>query len=534
MSDFMIENGILTGYRGAGGAVTVPDGVTVIGERAFAHRVSITCVTLPAGITQIGQMAFKGCAGLEEIVIPAGVHTLADYAFLGCIALTRVTLPASLHTLGNGVFSGCRALADVTLPHGLQALGCGVMQYCKSLTAVRIPDAVREMPDRAFLGCSALADVKFPVGLTAIGIDAFALCHALTRVTLPAGLERIGRTAFFGCSTLRELHVPATVTRIGERAFTGNDSLHLCIHIDSIRQLSMQDKAHAVLGYFACHDRFPFTEADAAYYTRFFKRQRSVMLPTLCTDPAALRGYLQLGLLTAADYDAFVAAAAPLKNVELNAMLLAWSSDHAAALAQARARAFTRALRADPNSLTERRKLWAWKKLTEDTCAIVDYKGADPRIEIPATIGKMRVVEIKGAALARGKQGRGTERKHFFGATLSAVTISEGIKCIGMGAFEGCSALSEVTLPNSLTVIDAFAFEGCVRLKDLRIPSSVTEIGSFAFAGCAQLTDLHIPPTVTKLGTLVFEECGALTIHGKAGSAVEKCAKESGVKFVAI
>lgn len=34
-SDFVIENGVLKKYNGAGGDVVIPDGVTSIGECAF-------------------------------------------------------------------------------------------------------------------------------------------------------------------------------------------------------------------------------------------------------------------------------------------------------------------------------------------------------------------------------------------------------------------------------------------------------------------------------------------------------------------
>lgn len=37
-SDFVIENGVLKEYRGFGGDVVIPDGVTTIGDGAFSYR----------------------------------------------------------------------------------------------------------------------------------------------------------------------------------------------------------------------------------------------------------------------------------------------------------------------------------------------------------------------------------------------------------------------------------------------------------------------------------------------------------------
>lgn len=45
-SDFVIENGVLTKYVGSGGDVVIPEGVTEIGDMAFAGS-SIKNVEIP-------------------------------------------------------------------------------------------------------------------------------------------------------------------------------------------------------------------------------------------------------------------------------------------------------------------------------------------------------------------------------------------------------------------------------------------------------------------------------------------------------
>lgn len=89
MSDFVIENGILKKYTGPGGDIVIPEGVTVIGEKAFWR-----------------------CEGLTSVVIPEGVVSIESSAFLACTNLVSVTLPDSVTSLGNSVFSGCPGLAD--------------------------------------------------------------------------------------------------------------------------------------------------------------------------------------------------------------------------------------------------------------------------------------------------------------------------------------------------------------------------------------------------------------------------------------
>ena len=86
--DFVIENGVLRDYKGPGGDVTIPEGVTKIGNWAFYDCTGLTSVTIPAGVTEIGWGAFYGCAKLTSVTIPEGVTEIERSAFDGCKKLT--------------------------------------------------------------------------------------------------------------------------------------------------------------------------------------------------------------------------------------------------------------------------------------------------------------------------------------------------------------------------------------------------------------------------------------------------------------
>ena len=45
-------------------------------------------------------------------------------------------------------------------------------------------------------------------------------------------------------------------------------------------------------------------------------------------------------------------------------------------------------------------------------------------------------------------------------SSLTSVTIPEGVKSLGDGAFSGCSALNQLTVPNTVTTIGVIAFSG--------------------------------------------------------------------------
>ena len=90
-TDFVIENGVLTKYNGAGGAVTIPESVTAIGEKAFEECYDLTSVTFGSNVERIGDFAFINC-DLSNVTIPESVSKIGKGAFAGNTNLTEVTI----------------------------------------------------------------------------------------------------------------------------------------------------------------------------------------------------------------------------------------------------------------------------------------------------------------------------------------------------------------------------------------------------------------------------------------------------------
>ncbi len=93
--DFVIENGVLRDYKGPGGDVTIPEGVTKIGNWAFYGCTGLTSVTIPEGVTKIGESAFEGCTGLTSVTLPKSIKEIESGAFAACSKLASVTMWAS-------------------------------------------------------------------------------------------------------------------------------------------------------------------------------------------------------------------------------------------------------------------------------------------------------------------------------------------------------------------------------------------------------------------------------------------------------
>ena len=71
-----IRNGKLKRYTEESGVteITIPDGVTKIGESAFDSCTSLTSVTIPDSVIRISESAFADCTNLSEIILGEDSH----------------------------------------------------------------------------------------------------------------------------------------------------------------------------------------------------------------------------------------------------------------------------------------------------------------------------------------------------------------------------------------------------------------------------------------------------------------------------
>ena len=81
---------------------SIPNNVKAIGS-----------VTIPSGVTSIGNWAFGECGSLTSLAIPNGVTSIGSFAFCYCGGITSLSLPNSLTSLGEMAFAECRGLTDV-------------------------------------------------------------------------------------------------------------------------------------------------------------------------------------------------------------------------------------------------------------------------------------------------------------------------------------------------------------------------------------------------------------------------------------
>lgn len=226
-SDFTIENGVLKKYNGSGGSVTIPNGVTAIGDYAFERCNTVTSVILPNSLTSIGSSAFARCTNLTSINIPNSVTYIGSLAFEWCPNLTNMVIPDSVTSVGDFAFNMCSKLSTVTLPDGLKSIGKNSFSFT-NLTSVDLPDSVEFIGESAFQN-TGITHIKIPSSMTVISKGAFSGCYNLTSVIIHDRVTRIEETAFGSCISLTSIDIPDSVTFIGNAAFSSSALISITI-----------------------------------------------------------------------------------------------------------------------------------------------------------------------------------------------------------------------------------------------------------------------------------------------------------------
>ena len=124
----------------------------------YAYHESITAVTLPDGVTNIGDRAFYKC-GISQINLPDSVKSIGVSSFFNCIKLTAVTIPDSVTSIGETAFGGCTRMTELTISGNAKTIGVGAFHYCAGLTEIIVPESVTSIGRMAFYNCQNLNSI---------------------------------------------------------------------------------------------------------------------------------------------------------------------------------------------------------------------------------------------------------------------------------------------------------------------------------------------------------------------------------------
>lgn len=95
-------------------AIKLPEGVTSIASEAFRTSRRLHEITLPDALESIGSYAFAG-SGLTSITIPDGVTEIGDRGLQACSSLTTVTIGNGVTTIPDCWAEDCCNLEELTI-----------------------------------------------------------------------------------------------------------------------------------------------------------------------------------------------------------------------------------------------------------------------------------------------------------------------------------------------------------------------------------------------------------------------------------
>lgn len=198
--------------------VVVNDGVTTIGEQAFAGLFYLESASIPKSVNNIGRQAFHG-SNLKSVTIAGSNTVIETEAFYLCDYLETLTIMSGTTKIGSYAFSGCSSLKSITLPDSVTQILDSAFQSCSKLETIRIPKNVKTIYYSTFADCTNLKNVEFNNALTKIDKLAFYNCTSLETLSFPASLKTIGESAFSGCTSLKKAELPDGLQYIKDYAF---------------------------------------------------------------------------------------------------------------------------------------------------------------------------------------------------------------------------------------------------------------------------------------------------------------------------
>lgn len=270
LSGANIQDGVLLGYYGTEGNITLPNTVTKINDDALKGNKKIVSVTIPGSVKDIGNNAFQGCPNLEEIIFTnpdkaSNTLIIRVSAFQDCPKLTKCEIPARAYQVVGNIFKGCTSLKEVKVndnnPYYFTKdgvlFGPALVNYkpqyddayaLQSYPAGRqgaytIPSSVNgkeidQVWTSGFEGAASLTDITIPASIGRLGTAAFE-STGLTHVTIPDTVQQVDPAVFQNCTKLVSVKLPAGLAEIDQYMFANCISLQHVDMPDSITKINI-------------------------------------------------------------------------------------------------------------------------------------------------------------------------------------------------------------------------------------------------------------------------------------------------------
>lgn len=216
------------------------DEIKIIGKEPFPsneeiYNHTLQSIILPEGVTTIGNKAFANCSSLEKVALPSTTTKIEEAAFINDTSLTVISGVLPKQKIYPSTFENCWHLKSVDLSNVTDRIGKYAFRCCLSLSSIEIPEGIKQIEDSAFFYCGATSLV-LPQTLDSIGRGAFQgmpivsvsipnTIHTLSyfsfaftklkHVSIPSSVKILDSSCFECCYDLESLDIPASVSYIG-------------------------------------------------------------------------------------------------------------------------------------------------------------------------------------------------------------------------------------------------------------------------------------------------------------------------------
>ena len=454
-SDFEITDGVLTNYKGSGGAVKIPSGkVTAIDDEAFYNCVGITSLTVPEGVKTVGKKAFYNCSSMTDISLPASVKSIGELSFEGCSKLQNINVAenSGYYASEGGVLLNSektqllrypqgKTAASYTVPSGVTVIGRNAFAHCLSLVKIMLPTGLKQISDNAFYGDSGIASITIPSAVTSIGSGAFRSTSGMKTLTLEAKAPSFGANAFTGTGIARILYAGST-TQWADHNMSDVFGTSVKVY-------------YGMSGYYVENDVLVSYTGSA----------ESVSVPGFIVriEDGAFR-----------DRNSMQSISLPnsLKSIGQSAF------DGCTALARITI----------PSSVTSIEK-WAF-----DNCKSLT------KISV---VSDNKNYSASGGVLYDKDKGKLLRCPPALDA--DSFTVPSTVTVIGDSAFAACNGLTKVTIPEGVVTLEPYAFDQCANLTEITLPASVKTIGKYAFRSNKKLATVTLKAISPAVGTGAFQ-----------------------------
>ena len=499
---------------------TVNDGVhdyavTTIAEKGFYSYSKITKVVFPEGLTTIGNRAFAHCTAISDtIILPSTLTSIYSFA-----AFYNVPTPAFIiksptpPTITISEPYGLLPNIPICIPSGTRTDYNNSPEWSKykqlfcdeeiftdgkyiynvlSSTTASASGYVGNLYSIADT-VSIKAEVTNPFNnqtyrITEIGDKAFYNCPKITSVQLSENIKRIGDKAFAHDSLIDgKLVLPASLEYIGEKVF------YNLLHLDTLTILSPT----------------PPTIFDYTVLDLFFNLPESTRIQVPCNTLRTYQKHARWGFLRNRYVDPCMVL---VKNFYYQATNIG---------AEAEVIGFDTIPHGEvrfENTVTINGTNLNVVTITDRFLANNTFITTLTLPTYCTTLGRnsfLNCTNLKKIYLNDGLQTIGDSC--FMWGTFDTIVMPSTLKTIGKCSFRDNTYLRGLFLNEGLQSIGERAFTNNSALRDtIIIPSSITHIGAAVFTRCNQLTHVILrgstPPQVTSDGYDVFGSASELIV----------------------